>query len=611
MKLNLFALGRQEARRVGIAAVVCAGSWLGAGCGGKAMEGCRADEEPCVSDLGAGGTDSTSAGSGGAPGSGGTAGGTGGGAGAGDGGAGPGAGGGTGGGLAPVAPGDFGCEPGLVVAMPLRLLNRHYDSTVRDLLGITGLDAHDGSPPSSLLATDSVGPLTEVAIAGYQAAAEAIAAQVLSGPERASFIDCDAEDEACLSETIEVFGRKAFRRPLSPGEVDELALLIPSELQGQGDAVAADILTAILVSPHFIEREIGSGPIASDGSFELTSHELATRLSYFVLGSTPDAELSEAADLGQLETPEQVRAQVERMLASPLASEGVGEVHKHYLNRYPYYHWFAVEHDTAAYPNFTPDVPPAAEEELDTFFDSIAFSGGTFSDLFLSPNGFVNAALAPIYGLDPSAFGDALVATPLDPTERPGFLTRVAFLSSFSSYQTTSPILRGTFIGVSILGLPIPPPEPDLGLPIPEGDFTTNRERTEALTSQKPCVGCHEQYINPPGFVLEHYDAIGSWQVVDPAGGAIDPVADVFLGDRVETIETPLELMQALAASEHARRQYVDRLVSFAFERQPNAADACLSEELMTLIEDDATPLLDLWPALAAHESFRRGARPD
>jgi len=506
----------------------------------------------------------------------------------------------------PVAPGDYACEPGVLPGVTKRLQNWQYDHTVRDLLGVTQLELDGGVVPSTLLVHDLAGPLTDEARAAYQAVAEKIAAQVMTSDARDRFVPCSTEERECLEMAIDDFGSRAFRRPLSISERGELEALIPEELSGEGDAVATELLTTILVSPHFLDREIvGDGGGPSD-SFELTSYELATRLSYFVLGSLPDDLLTEAAATNELGTGEQLAAQTTRLLALPEAAAAVRQFHRQYLGIRAASHWFLHDHDPTVFPAFGADVRDTAVAELDAFFEHVAFSRGTFADLFLSNQGFVDASLAPIYGLDPAQFGIELEPTLLDPTERPGFLTRVAFLSSFSSYAQTSPILRGSYLEASVLGVPLPPPDIGLTPLLPDGEFSTNRQKVEALTSAEPCTHCHEAYINPAGFALENYDAIGTWQTVDSLGGPIDPVADVFFGDGARTIETPLELMQALATSEHARRRYVDALVSFAFERSTNAIDACLSEELMDLMRSEA-PLLDLWPRVAASESFRRG----
>src|SRR4029077_18470809 len=135
---------------------------------------------------------------------------------------------------------------------------------------------------------------------------------------------------------------------------------------------------------------------------------------------------------------------------------------------------------------------------------------------------FVNKHNAAIYGLDPAKFGADSTKVQLDAAQRPGFMTRAGFLSSYAGYNATSPILRGAFISVYMLGVNPGPPIPGATMMTVAGDFKTQRAYVEALTRPSPCNACHTAVINPPGFALENYDGLGKWQTVDPRGGAID-----------------------------------------------------------------------------------------
>ena len=504
--------------------------------------------------------------------------------------------------------GTYECEPGIPATPARRLLNWQYDNTVRDLLGVTGLTEYGGEQPSHLLLPDYEGPLNTYSSEAYRLVARAIAEQVMADAALTPhFLACDPEQDSCLEDTIVLFGRKAFRRPLSEGEAQELAQLIPADLAGQGAQAATEILAAILNSPHFIEREI---VVRSPDAFELTGHELAARLSYFIWGSTPDDILSAAADADELVSSEQVEAQIQRLLAAPQASDGIEHAFRHYLlldSDTSY--WFSRDHDRAKYPLFTAGLMAASREELLRFTDSVTVSGGTFSDLFLSAEGFVNADLAAVYGLNPGDFGPELEPVALDPEARPGLLTRVAFLASFSNSASTAPMIRGGYLLTRGFGLELPPPPAEpIGSAPPDGEYQTNRQYTEALTSPRNCQECHALYVNPFGFALENYDAIGSWQTVDPLGGPIDPLANVFVGDDIVPVSTPREVMELLAASKYARYQFAEELVSFAFERPPSPEDDCLVDELALLLEDDELPLLALWTKVASSALFRLGA---
>jgi hypothetical protein len=229
----------------------------------------------------------------------------------------------------------------------------------------------------------------------------------------------------------------------------------------------------------------------------------------------------------------------------------------------------------------------------------------------------VNQDTAAIYGLDPAAYGAELTRVELDPGQRPGFLTRAGFLSSFSHFDATSPILRGAYITVNIIGVNPGAPDPNFFLtPPPAGPHYTEREYVEALTGAPACTGCHTPYINPPGFALENYDAIGKWQTVDPrssgdpVAGAIDSTATVyFSADNARTIYSPLELMQGISTTPLARRIYAQKAVSFATGRQPNPNDDCTVDRIDMGLSQDGYTILNLLADLTQTDAFRSRVR--
>jgi hypothetical protein len=564
----------------------------------------------CGSDSIGGGTDSgntsgsagvagTGAGGTGAGGTGGTAAGGTGAGGTGAGGTGVG---GTGG------PGPESCVPGIPATSQLnRILNRNYDAAVRDLLGVTGIGA-ENRPPSALLFSDFDGPMVPDAWRIYQEVASQIAAQVMAGANRTMFINCDPATAGCLTTTIQTFGRKAFRRPLTTEEVasfERLNNLMPA---GTPAEVAEAILYAFLVSPSFLQV-IEVGTEVEGTAIKLTQHEIAQRLSFLLWGSVPDDALSAAADAGELTTKEQILAQAQRMVAvREKAGPLVAAFHRNWLQMdNANGHWWKIQHDTTKYPLYSVDAVGAYAAELDRFFEEVAFAGGSFKDLFLSNVGFVNNQTAAIYGLDPAGYGAELTRVELDPNQRPGFLTRIGFLQSYSSFDATSPILRGAFITVNMIGVDPGPPTPDaIQTPAPPGPFSTQREYVEALTSADSCTGCHTPFVNPPGFVMERYDSIGKWQDTDPLGGAINGTADVyFTSDMAKTISSPAQLMEELGKGAVTRRIYAEKWVSFTTGRVPNGNDTCIVESLDAKLAMDGYTVLNLLADLTQADSFR------
>src|SRR5688572_1119764 len=228
------------------------------------------------------------------------------------------------------------CSPGIPGTSQVpRLKNLEYNRTVRDLLGVTGLTASNGNSPSSLLATDQTGNLSDLGWSSYQTVAEMIAAQVMADATlKANFLSCDPAAAGCIESTITSFGRRAFRRPLTAAETTSFQTLNDPTLTANGtpEEVAELVLYGFLVSPVFLSHSELNLTAAPNGGYQLSSHEVASRLSYMLWQSMPDPELDRAADAGELATKEQVLAQAKRMLGDPRAREMVTDFHRGYLH---------------------------------------------------------------------------------------------------------------------------------------------------------------------------------------------------------------------------------------------------------------------------------------
>jgi hypothetical protein len=519
--------------------------------------------------------------------------------------------GGTGAGGAPQTAGSAGvgsstCTPGVPATSQIpRMKDAAYNAVLKDLLGVTAVA---GDLPSKALAPDYDGSMTAIAWDGYLKTAEKVAADVMAGPNKAQFIACDPAVGTCLADTIKSFGRKAFRRPLSAAEVASFERFKNVSPAGTPAEIAETILFAFLASPSFLMLPELSPEKSLDGrANKLSSFEAATRLSFLLWGTVPDAELNTAADNDQLSTKEQIVAQARRMLASDKVAPAVARFHQAYLGIESSSHWLNNKEHDPKFTKFTAATYAPLLMEMDSFFKELVFKGGTLEDLFLSNVGFVSHDTAALYGLDPGAYGADPVRVELDPNQRPGFLTRAGFLSTFSNFGTTSPILRGAFISGRILGVNPGEPSPDaLKTPIPDGVYTTRRQQIEALTGVQPCKSCHAQVINPAGFVLERYDAIGSWQDTDQLTGPIDGTADVFLGGgQLKTISSPLDLMKELASQPRVQQHYVEQFVAFATGRVPNQNDACTVAELAPKLARANYPVLNLMADYTEADSFR------
>lgn len=513
---------------------------------------------------------------------------------------------------------DPNCTPAVQTTSQVpRLSNAEYDRTIRDLLGLTHLTAADGVVPSTRLATDQAGGLTELAWANYKDVADKIATQVIGDPTlRGNFLKCTpaAGDGSCFSSTIAEFGRRAFRRPLTSAEVARFEKVITDGASitenGTVDEIAQTLLYMFLISPSFLQRAEIAEVAGTGGQFTLTSHEIAARLSYMLWGTMPDATLDQAADANLLSTPEQIAAQASRMLQDPRAREMVQVFHQYYLQMRAEGRWGTANRDPSLFPNFKPEMVSAIAEETLRFFDKITFTqGSTFRDFLTSPIAFVNQDTAPLYGLDAAQFGPELSETTLDPNVRPGFLTRLGFLMNFSSYTRTNPIYRGAFITKDVLGIHLDAPPPGATeTPLPmTADLDTNRKQVEAQTAGANCAGCHMGYVNPPGFVMEAFDAMGQFRATESSGVALDTSADVTIqdGQPAVFVTTPAELMAAIASSSGAMHHYVQKWVSFAYKREGDPLDACTVNQLAEKFTAGDYAILNLIADLAQTESFR------
>jgi len=188
--------------------------------------------------------------------------------------------------------------------------------------------------------------------------------------------------------------------------------------------------------------------------------------------------------------------------------------------------------------------------------------------------------------------------------------THVGFLASYSSYNRTSPILRGAFLEKQVLCRQIgAPPDGAVNTPLPTTG-NTNREMVTAQTSGGTCVGCHAPVVNPPGFALEAYDSIGAWQTSEKGtGAAIDSTADVAIGAKTVHVTGPVDLMKAIADSPEGQNCYAQRLVTFAYERSLTSQDVCTVQMLAGKMNTSGYNILALLTDLTQTQSFRYRAK--
>jgi hypothetical protein len=383
-----------------------------------------------------------------------------------------------------------------------RLTHSQYNHTVRDLLG-------DQTNPANQFPTEDFingfrnqiqgQSLSPLLIEGYSAAAERLARSAFRGGDTHGLIPCKPS-AACRVKFVREFGQKAFRRPLDTGEQKRYEALIDHEadfLKG-----AQLVLEAMLQSPNFIFR-LEAAPDA-----RLKPWATASRLSYALWDTMPDAELLAAAARGDLSTRGGVEKTARRMLDDPRARESLNEFTSQWLR---FDRLLTASKDRRKFPLFTRETAIAMTEEARTFVSDLVWNDHDFMTLFTADYGHVSQELARIYGVPAPAKDFDRVPFPPD-SERAGLLGEGLFLALTAKPDDSSPTARGLFVREQFLcqHVPDPPPGVNTNLPaVTEAHPQTNRDRMTEHANNPACASCHK-LIDPIGFGMEKFDAVGA-----------------------------------------------------------------------------------------------------
>jgi len=471
-------------------------------------------------------------------------------------------------------------DEGTLGAAPLRRLTRfEYGRTLADLVGADPSVANDLPPDEKSFGFDDQADTYSVSTlhaAKYLDVAERVAATLVGDAVRLSaFAGCDPTSAAaCVEPFVRGFGRRAYRRTLTQAEVDAmLALQAATATPTAADGLRA-VVAAMLETPQFLYR---TEPSAQD---ELFGPALATRLSYLIVASAPDALLLDAAEAGDLDTTAGLLTQADRLLASPRA----GEAFAHFMTE-----WWeldalsGIQKDQALYRSWDPTLPAELAQETQAFIAG-AWQGEPTLDTFLAGSfTYVDTKLAAFYGLgatSSSGFG----RVKLDPTRAAGLLTQGSFLAVQAKANQTSPIHRGKFVRERLLCDPPEPPPATLVVSPPTVDpRLSTRERFAEHTRNPSCAGCHAK-MDPIGFLFEHYDAVGRWRDVD-GGKPVDSTGYLDGTDVDGDLDGVPALARRLLQSDQVRACVATQWFRYAFGREATtAADSCtvgaLAEEL-------------------------------
>jgi Protein of unknown function (DUF1592)/Protein of unknown function (DUF1588)/Protein of unknown function (DUF1587)/Protein of unknown function (DUF1595)/Protein of unknown function (DUF1585) len=383
-----------------------------------------------------------------------------------------------------------------------RLTHSQYNNTVRDLLGDQTAPANQFPPEDFVngfrnqIQAQSLSPLL---VESYSLAAEKLARNVFRGGDTHGLIPCKPS-AACRTRFVREFGLKAFRRPLDPAEQKRYETLASREtdfLKG-----AQLVIEAMLQSPSFLFR-LEEAPDA-----KWKPYVTASRLSYTLWDTMPDAELFAAAARGDLSTPEGVEKVARRMLAQPRAREALNEFVAQWLR---FDRILTASKDRRKYPLFTRETAVALTEEARMFVGDLVWNDRNFMDLFTAKYGFVSADTAPIYRVPPPTKEfDKLVFPP--ESDRAGVLGQGLFLALTAKPEDSSPTARGLFIREQFLCQHVPDPPANVNTnlpPVTEDKPQTNRDRMSEHATNPSCATCHK-LIDPIGFGFEKFDAVGA-----------------------------------------------------------------------------------------------------
>ena len=380
-----------------------------------------------------------------------------------------------------------------------------------------------------------------------------------------------AEEMPCARSILQRLAAQAFRGSVSESDFAALLQFYEDGRRERGfEAGIGSAIEAMLASPQFLFR-VESAPATATGgrAYRLRDRELASRLSFFLWGAAPDAELLELANEGRLSVPGTIEKQVRRMLADARSESLATRFASQWLRLNDVDQMLP---DALLYPYFDYSLGQAFKRETELFFDSIVREDRNVLDLITADYTFVNERIARHYGI-PNVSGSAFQRVTL-PEYRRGILGHGSILTLTSVADRTSPVMRGKWVMEVLLGSPPPPPPADV--PAFEatkaavaGKLLSVRERMEEHRKNPACTSCH-RVIDPLGLALDNFDVTGKWRIKDN-GVPVDATGDLYDGTRMDG---PAGLREALLKHQDAvLHSFTERLMTYALGRRLEPSD--------------------------------------
>jgi hypothetical protein len=481
-----------------------------------------------------------------------------------------------------------------------RLSDEQYSAVVADLLPGVPVPTitTPGRNKDEFLVTADALPVGSALSADIRTSAKAVAKAAIA--DLGKLTGCTSQDRGCAESFVTKFGARAFRRPLTPAEKTGLLGLYDvgaKEAHGEGLKL---VIEAVLQTPSFLYRtEIGGGS-ADTKVIELTSYEMASALSFYLLNSIPDPELWQSAENDTLLKPEVLDQQVNRLLGLPRVQANLTQVHLKWVGLGD-----GINVDLAATnPDFTPDLKRSLEEETRLFFSNLLTKDGTLADVLTSRRGFVDQRLATHYGVSaPSGQGFSEVTYPAD--QRAGIVTQAAILARHSLGHPV--VLRGKYVREQLLCGAIATP-PNIEEIEEEATATANlseREQSARRKSNATCNACHHM-MDPLGLAMVQYDSLARWKPNDKDGQPLDSRGEISLtGDADGPVANAVDMAKKLSESKAVRLCMAQQMYTFALGRDLGAEDTCELQRIDAYVKENGGKLSQLVAGIIKSSAFR------
>lgn len=515
--------------------------------------------------------------------------------------------------LSPKDPGQF---------IIRRLTRVEYGNTLHDLFGVDPQIAHD--LPDEVFGAGYTNSLSPLLMEQYLSVANDVLQRIIAPPgapptavqQRLFGVDPGpgADRKAAARNIARSFARLAYRRPPSQAEIEVLLRVFElASDQGKSYPEALRLMVkAVLVSPQFIF--ITPGPSntteAAGDIVALDDYQLAARLSYLLWATMPDAQLSALADAGKLHEPEVLAAEARRLISDPRSRaffDGFGA------------QWLGLDKlagktfDGGKFPQMTAELRSSMYDEARLLFESILRENRSVATFIDSDYTFLNDRLAPIYGMKDKISGPEMRKVKLNDSNRGGILTMPGVLATSSFPNRTSPVNRGVWVLEQVLGEHVRPPPPNVPSLEKQDQHKiasmTLRQRTELHRSNAVCASCHK-VLDPIGFGLENFDAIGRWRDKDDSGGAIDATGELPGAKR---FSTPAELKRIIAGRiDDFSRNLASKMLAYALCHQLEGYDEVVVDKLSSALARDGYRMQTLVVGVVTSYPFthRRAGNP-